>query len=98
MSCVPSRMLREEYLMCLLNRSPAVDTRLLESAKFLMMEKALSVYHQKEWRKMCCFPQAAEFWMFLSLCPERLFRHRINPLGDSVKAGPVSPRLLVCAF
>jgi len=89
MSCVPSRVLREDYLMCLLNRNPEVDTRLLESAKFLMMERALRVYRQMEWRKQCCYPQAAEFWLFCSLCPTRLFQQRINPLGDTVKAGPV---------
>jgi len=89
MTCVPSRVLREDYLMCLLNRNPDVDIRLLESVKFLMMEKALCVYRQMEWRRKCGYPQPAEFWLFTALCPDRLFRQKINPLGDSVKAGPV---------
>jgi len=89
MACVPSRMLREDYLMCLLNHNPDVDLCLLESVKFLMMERALRVYRQIEWRRKCFYPQSAEFWLFTSFCPERLFRQRINPLGDTVKAGPV---------
>jgi len=89
MSCVPNRVAREDYLMRLLNRNPDVDVRLLESVKFFMMERALRVYREIEYRKRCRYPPAAEFWMFLSLCPERLFRDRINLLGDSHKAGPV---------
>jgi len=96
MSCVPNRVYREDYVMCLLNRNPDVDVRLLESVKFLMMERALRVYRQIEWRKQCCYPQAADFWLFSSLCPERLFRQRINPLGDSIKAGPVRAHLHTC--
>jgi len=89
MSCVPSYADREDYLMCLLNHNPDIDVRLLESVKFLMFEKALCDFRKREWRKHCGYPEAADFWLFLSLCPERLFRHRINPLGDTVKAGPV---------
>ena len=89
MSCVPNRADRAKYLACLLNHSPDVDIRLLESVKFLMMERALCVYRQVEWRKLHCYPQAADFWMFMSLCPVRLFQQRINPLGDSVKADEV---------
>ena len=89
MSCVPDRCDREEYLMYLLNYNPDIDIRLLESVKFLMMERALCVYRQVEWRKQYCYPQAAHFWMFMSLCPVQLFQQRINPLGDSVKADEV---------
>ena len=89
MSSVPTRMIREDYLMCFLNRNPDVDIRLLESVKFIMMEKALCVYHQIQRRKQQNWPPAAECWLFSSWCPEQLFWQRINPLGDSVKAGPV---------
>jgi len=93
MSYVPNCIDREEYLMCLLNHSPDIDIRLLESAKFLMMERALRVYRQIEWRKHHCYPQAADFWMFMSWCPARLFQQRINPLGDSVEADEVHTHL-----
>jgi len=89
MAILPSHECREDYLMCLLNHNPAVDVRLLESVKFLMMERAVCIFRQMEWRKLCNYPQPAEFWLFSSMCPEQLFRQRINPLGDSVKAGPV---------
>lgn len=89
MSHVPLQVDREEYLACLLNQNPDIDLRLLESVKFLMMEKALCVYRQIERRKQCCYTPAADFWMFMSLCPVRLFQQRINPLGDSVKADEV---------